>query len=260
MIKNGYLDSSVQKGFMRGVPGCVEHSETIYRAALDARDHGRDLCVSWIDLANAYGSVKHSLIHFSLEWYWVPSGFCELMWKYYEGLMASVIVGTQQTPWFRFGKGVFQGCTVSTVLFNIAFNTSFEHLSVLEHECGYNFYAQKGEKRVIRIFQTGYADDLGIVTGTRGPMDAFQNNEKVLKRLQEWLDWTRSMKAKPKKCITSGLKHGKAIDPELKVWNSNDQWFPKWIGEDSFKFLGKSLVAELSSRSAKKNVLGKYKN
>ena len=91
-------------------------------------------------------------------------------------------------------------------------------------------------------------------------MDAFQNNEKVLKRLQEWLDWTRSMKAKPKKCITSGLKHGKAIDPELKVWNSNDQWFPKWIGEDSFKFLGKSLVAELSSRSAKKNVLGKYKN
>ena len=91
-------------------------------------------------------------------------------------------------------------------------------------------------------------------------MDAFQNNEKVLKRLQEWLDWTRSMKAKPKNCITSGLKHGKAIDPELKVWNSNDQWFPKWIGEDSFKFLGKSLVAELSSRSAKKNVLGKYKN
>ena len=55
-------------------------------------------------------------------------------------------------------------------------------------------------------------------------------------------------------------EHGKAVDPELKVWNSNDQWFPKWIGEDSFKFLGKSLVAELSSRSAKKNVLGKYKN
>jgi hypothetical protein len=25
--------------------------------------------MSWIDLANAYGSVKHSLIHFSLEWY-----------------------------------------------------------------------------------------------------------------------------------------------------------------------------------------------
>ena len=118
MINNGYFDTTVQKGFMRQIAGCVEHSETIYRAAQDARTHGRDLCVSWIDLANAYGSVKHSLIHFSLEWYWVPDAFCELMWHYYEGLMASVSVGTAQTPWFWFGIGVFQGCTVSTVLFN----------------------------------------------------------------------------------------------------------------------------------------------
>ena len=44
MISNGYLDSTVQKGFTRDVSGCVEHSETIYRAALDARTHGRDLC------------------------------------------------------------------------------------------------------------------------------------------------------------------------------------------------------------------------
>ena len=43
MVKNGYLDSRVQKGFMRHVAGCVEHSETIYRAALDVCDHGRDL-------------------------------------------------------------------------------------------------------------------------------------------------------------------------------------------------------------------------
>ena len=78
MVSNGYLDSTIQKGFMRDVSGCVEHSETIYRAALDARTHGRDLCTSWIDVANAYGSVKHSLIHFSLEWYHVPEHFCEL--------------------------------------------------------------------------------------------------------------------------------------------------------------------------------------
>jgi len=82
----------------------------------------------------------------------------------------------------------------------------------------------------------------------------------VLKRLQGWLGWMRSVKANPKKCITPGLKHGKATDPKLKVWNSNGQWLPKWNGEDSFKFLGNSLVAGLSSRSAKKHVLGKCKN
>ena len=57
-VSGGYLVSTVQKGFMRDVAGCVEHSETIYRAALDTRTHGRDLCMSWIDLANAYGSVN----------------------------------------------------------------------------------------------------------------------------------------------------------------------------------------------------------
>ena len=63
MLANGYMDSQIQKGFLREIGGCVEHSETVYRAALDAQTHKCDFVVSWIDLANAYGSVKHSLIH-----------------------------------------------------------------------------------------------------------------------------------------------------------------------------------------------------
>ena len=150
MIKNGYMDSSLQKGFMREVGGCVEHSETVYRAALDARKNKRDFVVSWIGLANAYRSVKHSLIQFSLEWYHVPDHFCELMWKYYEKLAAAVLVNGELTPWFWFEVGVFQGCTVSTILFNVAFNTSFMHLQPLEAKCAYVFHSQK-----ISVTQTG---------------------------------------------------------------------------------------------------------
>jgi hypothetical protein len=258
MVSNGYLDSTLQKGFMRDVAGCVEHSETIYRAALDARTCGRDLCVSWIDLANAYGSVKHSLIHFSLEWYHVPDHFCELMWRYYEGLMACVLVGKETTPWFRFGIGVFQGCTVSTILFNAAFNTVFEHLSVIEDDCAYQFRNQKPGKPILQVFVTGYADDLGIVTGRHGENGAFHNNEKALKRLQEWLAWTRSMKAKPKKCIASGLLNGKPVDPELKVWESQGTWYPKFLEDEVFKFLGKGLVADASSTQSKEMILATF--
>ena len=254
MVSNGYLDSTVQKGFMRGVAGCVEHSETIYRVALDARTYGRDLCVSWIDLANAYGSVKHSLIHFSLEWYHVPDHFCELIFSYYEGLMASVVVGAEVTPWFWFGIGVFQGCTVSTILFNVAFNTVFDHLAVLEGSCAYQFRNQTEKKRLLRVFLTGYADDLGLVTGRHGDENAFANNELVLRKLQEWLDWTTSMKAKPKKCIATGLSNGIPIDPQLRVWESEGKWYPKYLSEESFKFLGKGLLADLSSRVAKENI------
>ena len=115
--------------------GCVEHSETVYRNALHARNHHRDLCMSWIDLANAYGSVKHSPIHFSLEWYYVPEHFCELIGRYYESLTASVMVGDAHTAWFRFGIGVLRGCTISTVLFYAGFNTT-EMLRVGHRICG----------------------------------------------------------------------------------------------------------------------------
>ena len=101
------------------------------------------------------------------------------MWHYYEGLMASEMVGKLQTDWFWFGIGVFQGCTVSTVLFNAGFNTMFQHLQPLKEDCAYQIRYEKKDKP-LRLLQTGYADDLALVTGTRMGVDAFANNEKVL--------------------------------------------------------------------------------
>ena len=110
------------------------------------------------NLSLPYGSVKHSLIHFSLEWYHVPKHFCELMWRYYKGLMASMMIGDAQTAWFRFSIGVFQGCTIPTVLFNAGFDTSFEHLTRLEEECRYQFRDQSIQ--MLCVLVTGYADDI----------------------------------------------------------------------------------------------------
>ena len=48
--------------------------------------------------------------------------------------------------------------TISTVSFNAGFNTSFEHLTPLEEECGYQSRDQS--TRMLRVFVTGYADDI----------------------------------------------------------------------------------------------------
>ena len=139
MLKNGYIDTTVQKGFIERVAGCIEHSETVFQAMVDARTHKRNICVSWIDLANAYGSVRHSMILFTLEWYHVPEEFAKIIFMYYEGLAASVMVGKEQTKLFRFQIGVFQGCTLSTMLFDMAFNTIFDCILDMKEECGYKF-------------------------------------------------------------------------------------------------------------------------
>ena len=57
MSENGYIDTTIQKGFMERIAGCIEHSETVHQAMLDAHLNKRNFCTSWIDLTNAFGSV-----------------------------------------------------------------------------------------------------------------------------------------------------------------------------------------------------------
>ena len=110
----------------------------------------------------------------------------------------------------------------------------------------------------ISIQGSKHTDEIGRLTGTGCGRDAFRNNEVVLKRLQAWLEWTQSMKAKPKKCISSGLRHGEPFDPNLKVWSSGGEWFPKFMGDDRFKFLGKGLVKDIFDSYVKIRVKQKF--
>ena len=224
MLENGYIDSKLQKGFIERLSGCVNHAESVHAALLDARSKKKNLCVSWIDLANAYGSVRHSMILFTLEWYHIPVGFSEIIFAYYEGLVASVLVGQEQTKWFRFGIGVFQGCTLSTMLFNTAFNTVFQKVSTLTQSHGYQFL----DIQLVKLI-TGYADDIGILTNLE------KDNQEVLNSIQEWLIWTKTMKAKPKKCKATSLNSGTPRDPKLTIAGQLMQW----IEEDPCKCLGK---------------------
>ena len=69
---NGYVDSAVQKGDIPGVPGCLEHASMIWDAIQRVKSCKGDLHVVWLDLANAYGALPHSLIWRAMESYHVP--------------------------------------------------------------------------------------------------------------------------------------------------------------------------------------------
>ena len=67
MFQNDYIDREIQKGFLTGITGCLEHSFAIHEALKEAKIWKTSIVVTWIDLANAYGSVRHKLIQFALE-------------------------------------------------------------------------------------------------------------------------------------------------------------------------------------------------
>ena len=90
MLQNRYLDTTVQKAFLPGVPGCMEHYQKLSTIIKDAHKSHRSLSVCWLHLANAYGSVHHQLIHFCLKHYHAPQAFLKTIANIYTDISAII--------------------------------------------------------------------------------------------------------------------------------------------------------------------------
>ena len=118
MTVNGYLNSSLQKSFMPTVPGCTEHHLKLSSILTEAHSMHKSLAVCWLELANAYSSVHHSLINFSLRHYHAHPQFLAILQSLYSGLSAKVLTTEWETPVISLEKGVYQGDPLSVVIFN----------------------------------------------------------------------------------------------------------------------------------------------
>ena len=155
--QNNYIKREIQKGFMRFVPGCLDHTFAQWESFKNAKTAKRSIVSSWIDLRNAYGSVPHNLIQFALHWYHIPIFIQELIFNYYEILRGKVVTKAWSTKFFSFDIGVFQGCPLSAILFNIVFNLLLDFLAPYSH-LGYTT-----KVTLILCFLKAFADDLNVV-------------------------------------------------------------------------------------------------
>ena len=116
---NNYLDSNLQKAFLPTIPGVAEHQAKLAATIKTAKRDKRSLANSLAGhtVANAYGSVHHSLIQFSMARYHAPPEFCRLLQSWYSGLSATVSSGDWLTPPFPLKIGVYQGGPLSGIIF-----------------------------------------------------------------------------------------------------------------------------------------------
>ena len=89
LVGNGYIKIKIQKGFLADMAGCLEHNFALWEALRDAARAQRKAVTTWIDLANAYGSFRHNLVQFALDWYQVPKFVQELIFDYYKNSLLS---------------------------------------------------------------------------------------------------------------------------------------------------------------------------
>ena len=97
-----------------------------WTALKDSRQKRSSITTIWLDLENAYGSVPHNLIIFSLRRYGVSEKWVSMIKLYYDGLWGRTTAGKVTSEWHKYQKGIFAGCTISVILFLAAFNVIIE--------------------------------------------------------------------------------------------------------------------------------------
>ena len=111
--------SPSQKGFVPG-EGCLEHSFLARSLMEDARRNKRPLHLVWFDLRNAFGSVPHRLLWFSMRSIGVPEEVVSILMDIYQGSSFQVQTAGGQTEEIPQDRGVKQGCPLSPLVFNLA--------------------------------------------------------------------------------------------------------------------------------------------
>ena len=195
---NGFIDVGVQKGSIRDTPGCWEHTAMMWSALKDSKLRKKSLAVLWLDLANAYGSVPHQLIIFALRRYSVPERIINLVMKYYWGLWGRSSSRTASSDWFLYEVGIFAGCTLSVILFLLAFNIVIEYLKL----GGIARFRLSGDI-AMEPFRA-FMDDLSILT------PSVSETERALRRTEVVLNWAR-MKLKAQKSRSVVINGGRPM-------------------------------------------------
>jgi len=269
MTENNFI-SSVQKGFKAETPGCLEHSFVMYEALLNAKYHQKQIVVAWLDLCNAYGSVRHNLIQFALDWYHVPLLIRELIWNYYDKICAQIRTKDWTTDMFFFDIGLFQGCVLSCILFNCVFQLILDMIGHLGEQNGYTF---KGTQTIIH--DQAFADDLSLISSNPERM------QSTITVLEGGLAWA-CLNAKPQKCVCFAMKkfdprfehkvdyerYGETVycpfDPNLNIAGQklrfiiNTDADPESLQSDHFKELGRWISADLTEDKMKVEIAKRF--
>ena len=87
-----------------------------------ARSNGLPVAITFVDLRNAFGSIAHGLIHDTLEALKVPAQVRIYIRDLYSQLKATIRTKQWSFPEFSVKRGVFQGDTLSPIIFLLSFS------------------------------------------------------------------------------------------------------------------------------------------
>ncbi len=234
LLKNGYIDTSVQKG---GSPRSTRMLRT-HRSGESVDPGGKgDQRRPRRTLAGSYQRLRvHSpqAVKEALTRHHVPETICNLILDYYNSFRLRVSSGTVTSAWQRLEKGIITGCTISVSLFVLAMNMIVKSAEV---ECRGPMSRSGTRQPPIRAFMDDLTVTSASVPGCRW----------LLQGLQRLILWAR-MSFKPAKSRSLVLKKGKVAD-RFRFLTLEGSQIPS-VTERPVKSLGKIFDSSLKDTAA----------
>ena len=170
------------------------------------------------------------------------------------------------TGFFLFDIGLFQGCVLSTILFDCVFQLLLDFLKPTDNRIGYNFK----KTPEVKVMAKAYADDLTLIANN------ISDCQLLCNQTNNWPLWIVTMMAKPAKCVSMTMKrfeiHIKTenckpiqnsvyslFDPGLTINNQPIRFILNANEKDEFKskhfkFLGRWISAYLNEKDIKAKI------
>ena len=227
LLNNNLVDPAMQKAFLPGINGCIEHNMAMEEVIKNARKNKRTAHITFFDLEDAFGSVPHNLIMETLRRNHVPDNICSYMSSFYSNCRAVVETQSWRSQPFPFRRGVFQGDPLSPTIFLMAFNPVLQQLKNMEEKFGYKVH---NDDKTTPVITLPYADDFCAITTN------MRSHQKIIDEIHRNIS-SMGMRLKPSKCRSFSISAGKAVDVPFHIGDSR---IPS-IRDEEQKFLGKLL-------------------
>ena len=236
-MKNKFIDSSIQKGGVPGVSGCMEHTAILSQLIKEAKEGKKDLVVVWLDIANAYGTIPHSMIMQSLRKAHVPEEVCELVESYYSDVAIRFTTMNFTTEWQKVEQGIITGCTLSVILFALA-------MTLLVASCKKETKGPKTETGQRQENSRLFMDDIATTTET------LVQTKHLLENMSGKLDGA-GLSLRLDKCRSLVIVKGEVSNKKPYIKGTPIVS----VSDAPVKYLGKTYTQSLSDREQAEDTL-----
>ena len=145
----------VQAGFIKG-RGTRDQIANICWIIEKAREFQKNIDFCFIDYAKVFDCVDHNKLWKILKEMGIPDHLTCLLQNLYAGQEATVRTGHGTTDWFQIGKGVCQGCILSSCSFNLYAEYIMRNAGLEEAQAGIKIAGRT-------INNLRYADDTTLM-------------------------------------------------------------------------------------------------